>query len=46
MASKLMIPMAEFDELVEPDELRYELDEGELIVMTQQKSLPPTTRER
>ena len=34
MASKVMIPMAEFDELVEPDELRYELDEGELIVMT------------
>ena len=31
--------MAEFDQLVEPDELRYELDEGELIVMTQQKSL-------
>ena len=30
----VIIPMAEFDQLVEPDELRYELDEGELIVMT------------
>lgn len=30
----MIIPMAEFDQLVEPDELRYELDEGELIVMT------------
>ena len=38
MASKAMIPMAEFDELVEPDELRYELDEGELIVMTRPRT--------
>ena len=38
MASKVMIPMAEFDELVEPDGLRYELDEGELIVMTRPRT--------
>jgi len=30
----VLIPMAEFDQLMEPDELRYELDEGELMVMT------------
>ena len=33
-----MIPMAAFDELVEPDELRYELDEGELVVMTRPRT--------
>ena len=38
MAGKVMIPMAEFDELVEPDELRYELDEGELIIMTRPRT--------
>ncbi len=33
-----MIPMAEFDQLMEPDELRYELDEGELMVMTRPRT--------
>ena len=37
-ASKVMIPMAAFDELVEPDELRYELDEGELVVFTRPRT--------
>ena len=34
MSTKTLISVAEFDRLVEPDELRYELDEGELIEMT------------
>lgn len=38
MASKVMMPMAEFDQLIEPDELRYELDEGELITMTRPRT--------
>ena len=33
MSAKTLISIAEFDRLVEPDELRYELDEGELIEM-------------
>jgi Uma2 family endonuclease len=34
VSAKTLISVAEFDRLVEPDELRYELDEGELIEMT------------
>lgn len=34
MSAKTLISVAEFDRLIEPDELRYELDEGELIEMT------------
>ncbi len=34
MSTKTLISVAEFDRLVEPDDLRYELDKGELIEMT------------
>ena len=34
MSTKTLISVSEFDRLVEPDDLRYELDEGELIEMT------------
>jgi len=34
VSTKTLISVAEFDRLVEPDELRYELDDGELIEMT------------
>jgi Uma2 family endonuclease len=34
VSTKTLISVAEFDRLVEPDDLRYELDEGELIEMT------------
>ena len=34
MSTKTLISVAEFDRLIEPDQLRYELDEGELIEMT------------
>lgn len=34
MIPRTMIPVEEFDRLVEPDAVRYELDEGELITMT------------
>ena len=34
MSTKTLISVAEFDRRVEPDELRYELDEGELIEIT------------
>jgi len=34
MSTKTVISVEEFDRLVEPDELRYELDEGELITLT------------
>jgi len=34
MGAKTLISVEEFDRLEEPDELGYELDEGELIVMT------------
>ena len=33
-----MISVAEFDQLIEPDELRYELDEGELLTMTRPRT--------
>lgn len=34
MGVKTLLSVEEFDRLLEPDELRYELDEGELIEMT------------
>ncbi|MDP8989012.1 MAG: Uma2 family endonuclease, partial [Acidobacteriota bacterium] len=37
MSTKTLISVAEFDRLIEPDELRYELDEGELIEMTRRR---------
>jgi Uma2 family endonuclease len=40
MSVKTMISVEEFDRLVEPDELRYELDEGELIEMTKPRYEP------
>ena len=38
MAAKVMIPLAEFDQLVEPDDSRHELDEGTLLVMTRPRA--------
>lgn len=40
MGAKTMISVEEFDRLTEPDELRYELDEGELIEMTKPRYEP------
>jgi Uma2 family endonuclease len=40
MGSKTMIPVEEFDRLTEPDEVRYELDHGELIEMTRPRYEP------
>ena len=34
MSTKTLISVTEFDRLEPPDELRYELDEGELLAMT------------
>ena len=34
MSTKTVISVEEFDRLVQPDEFRYELDEGELITLT------------
>ncbi len=34
MSVKTPMSVEEFDRLVEPDELGYELDAGELVVMT------------
>jgi hypothetical protein len=34
MGTKALMSVEEFDRLVEPDELSYELDEGELVVIT------------
>jgi Uma2 family endonuclease len=34
VSTKTLISVAEFERLIEPDDLRYELDEGELIEMT------------
>ncbi len=34
MGAKTLMSVEEFDRLAEPDELSYELDEGELVVMT------------
>ena len=40
MGAKTQISVAEFDRLEQPDELRYELDEGELIEMTKPRYEP------
>lgn len=40
MRAKTVIPVEEFDCLTEPDELRYELDEGELIAKTRPRYEP------
>jgi len=34
MGLKTLMSVEEFDRLQEPDELSYELDQGELLVMT------------
>jgi Uma2 family endonuclease len=39
MHAKTLLTVEEFDKLEEPDELRYELDAGELIVMTRPRPL-------
>lgn len=40
MSTKTLMSAEEFDRLEEPDELRYELDEGELIEMTKPRYDP------
>ena len=40
MGAKTQISVAEFDRLEQPDELRYELDQGELIEMTKPRYEP------
>jgi Uma2 family endonuclease len=39
MGTKTLMSVGEFDRLEEPDELSYELDEGELVVMTKPRPL-------
>ena len=39
MGTKTLMSVEEFDRLVEPDDLSYELDEGELVVMTKPRPL-------
>jgi Uma2 family endonuclease len=39
MDTKTLMSVEEFDRLAEPDELSYELDEGELVVMTKPRPL-------
>ena len=39
MGTKTLMSVEEFDRLEEPDELSYELDEGELVVMTKPRPL-------
>jgi Uma2 family endonuclease len=39
MGAKTLISVEAFDRLEEPDELSYELDEGELVVMTKPRPL-------
>jgi Uma2 family endonuclease len=39
MAAKTLMSVEEFDRLAELDELSYELDEGELVVMTKPRPL-------
>jgi Uma2 family endonuclease len=39
MGAKTLMSVEDFDRLEEPDELSYELDEGELIVMTKPRPL-------
>jgi Uma2 family endonuclease len=40
VSTKTLISIAEFDRLEPPDELRYELDEGELIEMVKPRYQP------
>jgi Uma2 family endonuclease len=40
MNAKTMMTVEEFDRLIEPDELDYELDEGELVEMTKPRYEP------
>ncbi|HEV2199498.1 MAG TPA: Uma2 family endonuclease [Bryobacteraceae bacterium] len=40
MSTRTLISVADFDRLIEPDELRYELDEGELIEMVRPRYNP------
>jgi Uma2 family endonuclease len=40
VSARTLISVADFDRLVEPDELRYELDEGELIEMVRPRYDP------
>jgi Uma2 family endonuclease len=39
MGNKTLMSVEDFDRLVEPDALSYELDEGELVVMTKPRPL-------
>jgi Uma2 family endonuclease len=39
MGAKTLMSVEAFDRLEEPDELSYELDEGELVVMTKPRPL-------
>ncbi len=38
MATKVLLPLAEFDQLVEADDVRQELDEGVLLTMTRPRA--------
>ena len=40
MSTRTLISVADFDRLLEPDELRYELDEGELLEMVRPRYDP------
>ena len=46
MGAKTLITVGDFDRLEEPDELDYELDEGELVVMTKPRPLHNRIAER
>jgi Uma2 family endonuclease len=46
MDAKTLMSVEEFDRLAEPDELSYELDEGELVVMTKPRPLHNKIAER
>jgi Uma2 family endonuclease len=46
MDAKTLMSVEEFDRLAEPDELSYELDEGELVVMTKPRPLHNRIAER
>ncbi len=38
MATKVLVPLAEFDQMVEADDVRQELDEGVLLTMTRPRA--------
>jgi hypothetical protein len=40
VSAKTLISVAEFDRLIEPGEVRYELDEGDLIEMPRRRYEP------